>query len=223
MSALIRKLPKTYYKTKKLVALKDDFEKYIYCKRCASIYKFQELISGVDKSFAKRQIFCKYVAFPNHPHSGKRRPCSYPLFKPYRTPAGQTIFNPKNIFCYKKIKSSLETILTRQGNFEKCQKWRSNINITHCDDLNDFYDGNIWKKFQEVKSLPFLSNSQNFAFMLNIAFSNHLDIPLIQLVPYTFPFKTCLGRKDSNQKIFYWWVLYLGLRNLLHLILSYNH
>ena len=170
MSALIRKLPKTYYQTKKLVALKDDFEKYIYCKRCASIYKFHELISGVDKSFAKRQIFCKYVAFPNHPHSGKRRPCNYPLFKPYRTSAGQTIFYPKNIFCNKKIKSSLETILMRQGNFEKCQKWHSNINITHCDDLNDFYDGNIWKKFQKVKSLPFLSNSQNFAFMLNINF-----------------------------------------------------
>ena len=68
MSALIRKLPKTYYKTKKLVALKDDFKKYIYCKRCASIYKFQELISGVDKYFATMLPFLTIPTLENVDH-----------------------------------------------------------------------------------------------------------------------------------------------------------
>ena len=171
MSEFVGKLPRTVYQVKKATNIKDTFQKYIYCQKCNSIYKSEDLL-GERLNSSKRQAYCSYAKFPHHPHPSKRRPCNQPLFKSYRTSAGKTLYFPKMIYCYKSIKTGLEAILMRKGMLEKCQHWR---NVGPTPDLTDVYHGSIWKEFQEYKSLPLLSSVHTFAFMLNLDFFQPFD------------------------------------------------
>lgn len=58
---------------------KDCFVKYVVCRKCYSLYKFEDCVRnfGGDRTSA----VCKFVRFPNHPQRERRRPCGEFLLK----------------------------------------------------------------------------------------------------------------------------------------------
>ena len=64
------------------------------------------------------------------------------------------------------LKNSLQELLNRPGFQEACESWRSRDVIEGI--LNDIYDGEIWKEFQEYKGKPFLLHPLTYGLMLNV-------------------------------------------------------
>lgn len=66
-------------------------------------------------------------------------------------------------YCYKSIKSSIESILSRYGLPASCEEWRDRKVSPNL--LCDAYDGQVWKDF--IKN-EFLREPYNYALALNI-------------------------------------------------------
>jgi len=57
----------------------DDFQKYVSCKKCSSIYTYQDS-SHMERNMRVSQK-CSYVMFPNHPQRRFRKTCDFTLMK----------------------------------------------------------------------------------------------------------------------------------------------
>ena len=74
---LAKHIPTSEYKLKQSLPHKgkDQFTKYVVCKRCYSLYKLDELM----KKSRCSQIHCSHTAWPDHSHQERRQPCGTPL------------------------------------------------------------------------------------------------------------------------------------------------
>lgn len=72
---------------------------------------------------------------------------------------------PFKVFPYKTIRESLSELLLRPGFVDLCQHWKSR---TVSMEMEDIYDGQVWKDFQKVSGKPFLSGSLGLGLMMNI-------------------------------------------------------
>ena len=165
--------PTSLYKLKKYFHLSvDQFEKYVICPTCFSIYNFRECL---DTSIAGRicSKTCNHVAFRNHPVISHRKPCGHNLLKVVITKTDRK-FYPLKSYCYYPIVKSLSAILNRQDLLKQCEHWRAR-NILN-NTLADIYDGRVWQEFLMYKGRPFLSDPHNIALMLNCDWFQPFDL-----------------------------------------------
>jgi hypothetical protein len=94
-----------------------------------------------------------------------RLPCGSLLLKTVELAAH---FYPFVTYCYLGLDVSLQVLLNRPNFFNTCELWRTSKEKAGL--LKDVYDGKIWKEFQCFNGEPFLSETGNYALMLNIDF-----------------------------------------------------
>ena len=67
-------LPKTVITARKLMSYnRDDFEKWVTCPQCSSLYQLSDCIEKQsDGTYVSKK--CNHVKFPNHPQLSKQKP-----------------------------------------------------------------------------------------------------------------------------------------------------
>ena len=146
---IAEQLPRSMYSLRKYVGVANNFEKFVVCCKCNSIYNMKDCF--------ERPGVSKFQEFSS------KSPCNTLLLKTVEVASKKKILYPFKIYCYQSIKDSLQKLFN-QPNFDKhCEHWRTRSSIEGT--ISDIYDGQIWKDFQTVCDKPFLS-SLNLAFCL---------------------------------------------------------
>ena len=150
--------PMSVYQMQKFFGIKEEFARFIVCRKCYSVYEFKNCIeqSGV-------QLLSKTCNYRPHPNS--RSQCGVHLLRSVTLLSGKQLLYPFKVFCYQGLRVSIQNFLLRPGFVELCEHWRSLPNST---ELRDIYDGKIWKEFQHLNGQPALADSYVYAVMLNI-------------------------------------------------------
>ena len=158
-------MPKSLHLFHKQLGMdKDKFVNYVVCKKCATLYSFEDCLSVRNgKTVAKK---CSHVAFPHHRQAFHRIPCNEPLLKEVTLKNGQVRLYPHKVYCYNSITDTLKQLIQRQGFVTRCEQWR--LRGTSDGFLSDIFDGRMWKDWQYVDGKPYLASPNNYAFMLNV-------------------------------------------------------
>ena len=147
----------------KLSLKKNDFETFVVCPSCHSIYDYSQCFEvKFGRKVSKK---CSHVFFPNHSHVSRRIPCGTTLLKTIRRKERFDL-EPFKVYCYKSLQQSIEQLIKRKGFTEKCENWRSR----EVPDgfLCDIYDGANWKHFNSQDKNYFLSNPHCYLLTLNV-------------------------------------------------------
>lgn len=162
ISSVFSGFPSSVYKLNRLLNINEnDFNKYVVCPKCHSLYTFEQCFE-----VRGRPKLCSFVAYPEHPHQLRRRPCGERLLSEITLNNDKIKHYPRKIYCYKPVCESLASLMKRQGFLKTCEAWR--LRKVPPDYLCDIYDGQIWKEFQNINNNPFLATPYNLALMLNI-------------------------------------------------------
>ena len=159
------KLPATFYLAQKAYTnLKAHlFRKYPVCKKCGTLYEFDECIEGVGAH--KRAKLCPHV--PKFSRGCRRRTCNGVLLKTVELASNRKIFYPLITYCYIDLHTSLEHLLLDPLFTVNCAHWTSRISQESV--LEDVYDGRVWKDFLRYNNTrPFLEEDHTYAFMINM-------------------------------------------------------
>ena len=158
-------IPSSVFMLRKAGNKSSDFTKYVVCPRCHRLYRFSDCVTVLDEHQDSKT--CTYVRFPNHPQERCRAECGCVLLKTVQLTSGRRILYPFKVFPYKTLSSSLQELLLRPGFADLCQQWKSRSVSTA---FQDVYDGKIWKEFQVVDGVPFLSSvdTLGLGLMINV-------------------------------------------------------
>ena len=121
-------IPQTLYSIVKNLCLhKDNFIKYAVCPKCITLYKFDDCIQWRPngEEVSKK---CRHVNYPHHPHKRRRKQCGTILMKTMRSKSGRTFLYPKQLYCFKKVTSSLEDLINKP-NFKILKKTTTLLNL----------------------------------------------------------------------------------------------
>ena len=164
ISAMITVLPNTVNKCRNLLGVKKNFQTYVCCKQCNTLYQRDKCLDKINGKLVSKR--CTHIDFPNHPMpSFRRKKCGALLLKEVRI--GSKYFHyPFRNFCYKSLTESLKLLLSREDFISKCEHWRD----LQCSPqlLKDVYDGRIWKEFQTVDGRDFLKQKNSYGLMMNV-------------------------------------------------------
>ena len=124
------------------------------------------------------------------PLDHRKRECKTILVKTVELASGKTLFYPLMTYCYIDLKTSLQNLLLDPYFTSHCNHWKA-LNSSD-DQLNDVYDGCVWKRFKQFNGLPFLDDDYSYAFMLNMDWFKpykHLtySVGVIYLSIFNFP------------------------------------
>jgi len=143
---------------------KDNFTKYVVCRKCESLFKFEECYyERLGRTNIKN---CPYVAHANHRQAFRRTTCGEPLLKEVLLKNGKRRLYPFKVYCYNSIIKTLKSFISRPRFIRNCEMWR-NRNVPN-GFLADVFDGKVWQDFMYVEGQPFLALPQNYTFMLNV-------------------------------------------------------
>ena len=122
ISAVIRILPTTVNKCRSLLGVKENFQTYVCCKKCNTLYQLDKCLDKINGKLVSKR--CIHIDFPNHPMpSFRRKKCDALLLKDVRI--GSKHFHyPFRNFCYKSLTQSLTLLLSRENFIAKCEHWR---------------------------------------------------------------------------------------------------
>lgn len=195
IASLLAAFPSSLYMMKKKLNLpKDEFEKYVICSKCSSLYTYEECLQ-TSISGQTTPKTCNHIAFRHHPMALFRKPCGHNLLKQVITKTDKKYY-PYKTYCYYSLSKSISSVLSQQDLMDQCEHWRDRV-IPN-DTLADIYDGRIWKKFMNFEGRSFLSNPYNLGLMLNCDWFQLFDhstysIGVLYLVilnlPHTIRFK----------------------------------
>jgi hypothetical protein len=135
----------------------DGMYDYAQCTRCFTPY----VLNNASKPPPE---YCIFSDFDNLSTNNR---CNQPLFKNYATK------NPIRLLVYQSLKYHLKKMACRRG-FEKIinhYKYRG----TPEQQLNDVYDGYIWKHIQAKDKTPFFNNDPDDDHEIRIGISINLD------------------------------------------------
>jgi len=166
LTELVAVFPTSLYLVKKYFGLlSDEFDQYVICPKCGSLYAFTECVetTATGELLPKLQI-CNHVAFREHPHMSRRQPCGHRLLKEVNTQKGKNYY-PLKAYCYYSIRQSIAKILGRNDNLNRCEEWRRRSIPDGY--LADIYEGAVWKEFMYYDGKPFLAEPHNLGLMLN--------------------------------------------------------
>lgn len=154
---LALKFPRSFHQYNNLVPIMQEnlFNRQAVCKKCESIYKFEDCVTKVGT----RTIIttCKSKQF--------QKSCNHLLMKEVITSGGTKKFYPHKVYCFISLISYLQTLIMRSGFVEQCESTR---NLFSPSGYSDIYDGSLWKEFLTVDNIPFLSECYNYGLLLNI-------------------------------------------------------
>lgn len=153
-----------YLLWKRLGLKKDNFTKYVVCRKCFSIYTYDECLLDVEGQTISAK--CSFIEYPNHTQPGRRKRCGELLLKRVTLLDGTTKLYPFKSYCYKPIQQSLQNLVSRPGFEDLCEVWR--LRKQQPGFMTDVYDGRIWKEFQTEEKQSFLNQKNNYALMLNL-------------------------------------------------------
>ncbi|XP_066299236.1 uncharacterized protein [Branchiostoma lanceolatum] len=164
-------IPRTIYMFRKRLGLdRNDFDRYVVCPTCDSVYPVKDAVvtvrGGNGEALRKKSAKCSHVEFPRHKQRKFRKPCGTILMKTVLGKNQKEFLYPKRTFCYRSLTKSLEDMLQRPGFSEDCEAWRKRS--TPQGTYTDVFDGQIWKDFQVVNGQPFLAEPCNLIVMLNV-------------------------------------------------------
>ena len=91
--------PSSLYLRDKLNAWKDNFLRYVVCRKYHTLYKYQECIEVIGTR--RRGRLCSHCSFSNV--------CGGLLLKEVITP-GTITFYPHSVFCYKSVIDAMQRI-----------------------------------------------------------------------------------------------------------------
>ena len=163
-------LPASTYKAKKIARVL-QFQRYVVCKKCYHLYKFEQCIEG--RGAYQKSKCCPFRAFPNHRFAYMRAPCDTLLLKTVELASKRIMFYPYLTYCYLSVQASLQSLLERPSFYNQCELWRTRSSSS--DQLSDIYDGNIWHDFSSVDGRPFLCEPGNLCFIINFDFFQPYD------------------------------------------------
>ncbi|XP_066914536.1 uncharacterized protein [Clytia hemisphaerica] len=168
LTEVLELLPETLHSLRKVTGInRDDFDQYIVCPECNSLYKKEDvLVIGSDgKPKAKR---CSYVPFKHHPQKRFRTPCNAELLKKISNASGsKENFYPKKVYCYRGIKRSFQEKLLRKGFLENLLSAPQ-----RSSKYSDIYDGKYYSEFKDADDLPFFNEKRNIGLLVNFDFFN---------------------------------------------------
>ena len=145
LNDIAAELPTSLYMARKKYRTPQNvsFKTFPVCKRCGSVWKFENCIEGLG--IYKKAKLCPYKS----PFSGgrHRQRCNGMLLKTVELATKHKIFYPLMTYCYIDLKTSLQQLLLDSEFIENCAHWR--VQNTSSGVLKDIYDGRIWKKFFE--------------------------------------------------------------------------
>ena len=139
ISSIIDCLPNTVEKCRTLFGINESsFRTYVCCKKCDSLYEFQECIKkSFNGKISSRK--CPHVEFLNHPRTFFRKHCDTLLLKEVQFGSKRFCY-PYRKFCYESIAKSLAQ-LSRTGFIERSEHWQERQGTV--DIFEDVYDGKV--------------------------------------------------------------------------------
>ena len=164
IASLLAVFPTSLYTMKQNLNIsKDEFEKYVICSKCCSLYTYKECLqTSVSGQISPKS--CNHIAFRHHPMPSMRRPCGHNLLKQVITKADKKYY-PYKTYCYYPLSKSISSVLGQHDLLDQCEHWRKRVIPDNT--LADIYDGRVWKNFMTFKGRTFLSNPYNLGLMLN--------------------------------------------------------
>lgn len=162
---MAKKIPKSSYLAKKNLGLQNEYTKFVVCPKCWELYLYEDaMIKNGSQQTSKR---CTFIEYPHHSIKSRRARCNACLLKTVELAStGKKKLYPYKIYCYKSLQSILQDFLLRPDFSQECEHWRSRPPSNSL--YRDIYDGEVWKYFQEVGGVPFLSSPFTLALMLNV-------------------------------------------------------
>ena len=144
----------------------DTFEKYVVCRKCHSVYHFEDCINrrGFGGSTSK---LCHHIAYPNHPQPSRRTSCDTLLLKTVRNKHGVSL-QPFKVYPYRSVRDSIASLVGRPGFLEECEKWHVRSTRVPSSYMGDIYDGCIWRNFNSSSMLEFLGSPFCYLLTLNV-------------------------------------------------------
>lgn len=161
---IVECLPKTLYKARQVMG-EVVFDRYVVCRKCFSIYTFEQC---VEHGTMNRSKMCSFKRFPLHPHVGMRGECGTLLLKSVELASKKTYLYPFLTYCYLGVDVSLQSLFNRPAFYDQCEMWR--LRSPKEGEMEDIYDGRMWKKFMVHESEPFLAEPGNLGLILNFDF-----------------------------------------------------
>ena len=126
ISTVSRLFPKSLHSFKKEFGQnKDKFVRYVVCKKCHSIYLFEDCFDKVGS--VKNPRKCSFIAFPRHPHKSRRQPCGEKLLAEVILEDGTRRYYPRKVYCYNSLIDRLGVLIKRDGFLDDCEHWRRRI------------------------------------------------------------------------------------------------
>lgn len=156
-------IPLTITTAEKLLGINDRHViEFIVCPKCHSIYSYDDCLVTLPNG-KKESKLCRYIKYPNHPHSSRRCPCQSPLLQKISTQLGEKLV-PIKTYPYCPLRISLQRLALKPGFLSSCERWREREPTIPPDVLGDIYDGNVWKSFRN----NFLSTPYCYLIALNV-------------------------------------------------------
>jgi len=194
--------PTSHHTSRKILGIqRDNFERYVVCPSCASLYNFNECITNTNGKPESRK--CQNVLFPNHTQKSRRTPCGRLLLKTIRSFNGTDRLVPFKTYCCSSIKQSFMLLL-------KDKKFRdallSKPTLSDPEFISDIYDGRKWKSFKDDIGINFFQDKRNIGFIQNLDWFNPykiLNLPreLRYKWEYTIVCGIIPGPKEPNLNI----------------------
>ena len=136
---------------KNLNISKDEFEKYVICSKCCSLYTYKECLqTSVSGQISPKS--CNHIAFRHHPMPSMRRPCGHNLLKQVITKADKKYY-PYKTYCYYPLSKSISSVLGQHDLLDQCEHWRKRVIPDNT--LADIYDGRFLEKFHDLQRQAF--------------------------------------------------------------------
>ena len=161
-------LPSTLYKLKKHFHQSCEYDYFVVCPKCFSLYQMEVCIIKIPGHEVQSKV-CDHVEFPHHPHSSRRVSCGAVLMKKIKIGEKYKLV-PKKTFVYRSIIQSLKEMSRRKGFLQLFRHW-SERDMTG-DILGDIYDGQVWRDATDSDGRPFFSVPNNLGLALNIDWFN---------------------------------------------------
>ena len=143
IESLVAAFPTSIYMVRQCLKLdRDDFAKYVVCRKCYNCYEYGECLSEVNgKHVAKR---CSNKLYSG----GKAHLCNSQLVKKVMLKDNVTKFYPLHYYCFNSVINALERLVTKPGFPQKCEEWREDATSENLDGImTDVYQGKLWKDF----------------------------------------------------------------------------
>lgn len=169
LADISKKFPQSIYThnqaTADLSKVSGNFETRVACRSCFTLYLYEDCYTqhGSIKSINA----CSYKPF----HSV--RVCGEKLMREVVSSSGRVRFYPHKYFCYSSIASSIQGLILHTNFLELCESTRQ---LSLSGNYSDVYDSKVWKEFQVVDGLLFLSSPNCYGLLLNVDCSNLSNI-----------------------------------------------